>query len=284
MTTEIFAISDLHLDMSRNIPTLAGGDVLVLAGDIAEARCVKKYDEVKYAEMRGMEYQKLTIKERVAKFLMEECSEKYNHIIYVPGNHEHYRSVYQKTIPHLKENVPYNFHVLERDAFIVKDVIFIGATLWTDMNRGDPITRQAIKYGMRDFDVIRREKSGNYIKFSPMDAEAEHHNTLAYFKTMLELPSMFDKKVVMVTHHAPTGMSIAPQYRGDYAMNGGYCSRLDDFILDHPRIQYWFHGHTHTKFDYMVGDYSRVICNPYGYQMSGFAEETGWDPNLKVTL
>jgi Icc-related predicted phosphoesterase len=284
MTTEIFAISDLHLDMSRKIPTLPGGDVLVLPGDITEARNIKKFDDAKYAEMRGMEYSKLTVKERVAKFLREECSEKYNHIVYVAGNHEHYRNTYQKTINHIKENVPYNFHVLEKDAFIVKDVMFLGGTLWTDMNRGDPITRQVVKYGMNDFKYIRRERNGDYIKFSPADAEAEHHATLTYFRTMLTLPTMCDKKVVIVTHHAPTGQSTAPQYLSDFAMNGAYHSRLDDFILDHPQIQLWFHGHTHHKFDYMAGDFTRVICNPYGYHMSGFDEETGWDPGLKFTV
>jgi hypothetical protein len=47
-------------------------------------------------------------------------------------------------------------------------------------------------------------------------------------------------------------------------MNGGYASNLSEFILDHPRIKAWTHGHMHQQFDYMVGD-TRVVCNPRGY-------------------
>lgn len=82
---------------------------------------------------------------------------------------------------------------------------------------------------------------------------------------------------------APTHLSIAPQYVNDKHMNGGYFSQLDDFILDNPRIKLWIHGHTHTKFDYMVGDYTRVVCNPRGYT-GHYDEYTGWDPNWVIEV
>ena len=47
-------------------------------------------------------------------------------------------------------------------------------------------------------------------------------------------------------------------------MNGGYSSELDDFILDHPQIKLWTHGHTHEDFDYQIGS-CRILCNPRGY-------------------
>jgi hypothetical protein len=47
-------------------------------------------------------------------------------------------------------------------------------------------------------------------------------------------------------------------------MNGGYSSELSEFILDHPQIKLWTHGHTHEPFDYMIGD-TRIVCNPRGY-------------------
>jgi hypothetical protein len=39
---------------------------------------------------------------------------------------------------------------------------------------------------------------------------------------------------------------------------------LSEFIMDHPQIKLWTHGHTHEEFDYMVGS-TRIICNPRGY-------------------
>ena len=47
-------------------------------------------------------------------------------------------------------------------------------------------------------------------------------------------------------------------------MNGGYHSDLSEFILDHPEIVLWTHGHTHEPMDYMIGT-TRVVCNPRGY-------------------
>jgi hypothetical protein len=47
-------------------------------------------------------------------------------------------------------------------------------------------------------------------------------------------------------------------------MNGGYSSDLSEFIMDHPQIKLWTHGHTHEEFDYMIGS-TRIVCNPRGY-------------------
>ena len=47
-------------------------------------------------------------------------------------------------------------------------------------------------------------------------------------------------------------------------MNGGYSSDLSEFILDHPQIKLWTHGHTHEDFDYLIGS-TRIVCNPRGY-------------------
>ena len=59
-------------------------------------------------------------------------------------------------------------------------------------------------------------------------------------------------------------MSTHPRYGDELIMNGGYSSALDEFIMDHPQIKAWFHGHTHDDFDYMVGS-TRIVCNPRGY-------------------
>ena len=55
-----------------------------------------------------------------------------------------------------------------------------------------------------------------------------------------------------------------PRYQHDVLVNGAYSSSLDGFILDHPQIKLWTHGHTHDVFDYMIGS-TRVVCNPRGY-------------------
>ena len=152
----------------------------------------------------------------------------------------------------------------------INDVTFIGATLWTDCNKGDPLTLHALTDMMNDFRIIRNDEHG-FTKLRPAHAMYRHQQTMGYLKSVLT--DMKDKKVVFVGHHAPTSQSTHEKYKSQYLMNGGYRSDLDDFMLDHPEIVLWTHGHTHDPFDYMVGT-TRVVCNPRGY--------AGHDPQADV--
>jgi len=98
--------------------------------------------------------------------------------------------------------------------------------------------------------------------FCPEDAVVDHKQMLGYIQTIIE--GKFDQKFVVVGHHAPSRSSTHPRYAGEQLMNGGYSSSLDEYIIEHPQIKLWTHGHTHEDFDYMVGS-TRVICNPRGY-------------------
>jgi hypothetical protein len=99
-------------------------------------------------------------------------------------------------------------------------------------------------------------------KFQPEDAAAEHALTKGYIQQIIE--GKPDQKFVVVGHHAPSRLSTHPKYAHDTVMNGGYSSSLDEYILDHPQIKLWTHGHTHEDFDYMIGN-TRIVCNPRGY-------------------
>jgi Icc-related predicted phosphoesterase len=253
-------ISDLHLEFDDL--ELPGGDVLILSGDICEAKNIRadSYDpngimfDFERANRRP---------DRYIRFFKDECT-KYRHVIYVMGNHEHYHFRFDKTYEHLKQNLPSNVHLLEQESIEIDGVIFIGATLWTDCNNGDPITMLTLKQGMNDYRIVQNfyEDKNQYFKLIPEFTYNIHRKTLNYFKS--ELAKYADRKVVMVTHHSPSKQSIKPRYQGDYHMNGGYSSDLEQFILDHPQIQVWTHGHTHDTFDYQVGQ-CRIICNPRGY-------------------
>jgi len=64
-------------------------------------------------------------------------------------------------------------------------------------------------------------------------------------------------------------------------MNGGYASDLSNFILDHPQIKLWTHGHMHQCFDYMIGS-TRVVCNPRGYE--GHEPDSLWNPQILLEI
>jgi Icc-related predicted phosphoesterase len=99
-------------------------------------------------------------------------------------------------------------------------------------------------------------------RFTPEDAVEDHKQMMDYIRIMIE--GKWDQKFVVVGHHAPSKQSTHPRYKEEVVMNGGYSSDLDDFIIDHPQIKLWTHGHTHEDFDYMIGS-TRIVCNPRGY-------------------
>jgi hypothetical protein len=144
------------------------------------------------------------------------------------------------------------------------------------MNRRDPLTMHAIEGMMNDFRIIRNDRR-NYARMSALDVAVRHDKTLAYIKLIVE--EHRDKKCVVVGHHTPSFQSVHEMYTHETLMNGGYHSDLSEFILDHPQIKLWTHGHTHHPFDYMIGE-TRIVCNPRGYEGNGYSEETGWDPNI----
>jgi glutaredoxin-related protein len=252
-------ISDLHLEFGDL--ELPGGDVLVLSGDACESRTLRKY---KYDPQNIMsEPGDPKRQDRAARFFNEEVT-KYRRCIYVMGNHEHYHGKYHKTHHELIAEMPDNVEVLEQQHVEIDGVLFLGATLWTSCNKGDPMTMQHLKHAMSDYSAITYHDSMRniYRKLDPRDTMEDYSKTVQYFRTMCELNR--DKKIVVCTHHAPTFESVAPHWRHDREMNGGYASDLSDFILDNENILYWTHGHMHDPSDYMVGQ-CRVICNPRGY-------------------
>jgi 3',5'-cyclic AMP phosphodiesterase CpdA len=237
--------SDLHLEFSDLV--LPGGDILIVAGDLCEAKNLHR--------------------DQFYRFIQEECSSKYKETIMVMGNHEHYGYQFEKTADHIRSHLPDNVYLLEKDTHVINDVLFVGGTMWTDINRNDPATHSVLRYSMNDYRYIKQFDSANnaYYKLTTQRTMQEHADTVAYFKQVLDdnrtgpqLP------VVVVSHHSPSTLSTKPRYEHDREMNGGYSSDLSEFILDYPEIAVWVHGHTHDRFNYQIGS-TRILCNPRGY-------------------
>ena len=264
-------ISDLHLEFGDL--ELPGGDVLILSGDVCESRTLTKY---KYDPMNVMtELGNPKRMDRAQRFFFEECT-KYREVIYVMGNHEHYHGRYDKTVHELKAMVPDNVSVLENEHIEIDGVLFLGATLWTDCNKGNPMCLQVLKHSMQDYNAITNKYHNIYRKLIPQDTMETHMRTKEYFKTILE--ENRDKKVVVCTHHAPSYKSVHEHYVHDVDMNGGYASDLSEFILDHENIKFWTHGHMHDPSDYEIGQ-CRIICNPRGYK--GYEQQVNlFDPTV----
>jgi DNA repair exonuclease SbcCD nuclease subunit len=263
---KIALCSDLHLEFEDiNLKNTESAEVLILSGDIMIAEDLHNHPPTvtnPYAP-----YIDLGSRQKAAqKFrdFLSRCSFQFPHVVYVAGNHEFYHGRWKESLTHLREECARypNVHFLERDIKVINEVSFIGATLWTDCNKGDPLTMHALTDMMNDFRVIRNDEHG-YTKLRPAHIMYRHQQTLSYLKAIL--PDMKDKKVVFVGHHGPSSMSTHPRFVNETLMNGGYRSELSEMILDNPQIVLWTHGHMHDPFDYMIGT-TRVVCNPRGYK------------------
>lgn len=261
--------SDLHLEFEDIEIKNNGSDVLILAGDILVANDLHEYPEDRANPSAGPRHASA---HRFRNFL-KRVSNDFRNVIYIAGNHEYYHGKWAQTVDIISEecaSLP-NVHFLDGSSITIDDVTFIGGTLWTNCNKGCPTTMYELSTIMNDYKVVRVETAG-YRRLKPADTAARHAKYLKSFDQ--EYTNHPENKIVVVSHHAPSTLSIAPAYQDDHYVNGGYVSDLSEFILDRPRIKYWIHGHVHNVFNYQIGD-TRILTNPRGYH--GY-ENTGWDP------
>ena len=252
-------VSDVHLEFADWYPSNPDqADVLLLAGDIMLA-----------SDLNG------TYKSERFKEFLTNCKREYKDVIYIMGNHEHYNGDFATSHELLREACDVNcIDFLDKEVATINNVTFIGGTLWTDMNKEDPKTMNQISYLMNDFRIIQnsnkttsfKDTKGNfqqrYSKFSPEDCVEDHK---AFLKVIDDtITSNPTGTFVVVGHHAPSKKSVKPGYEKDLIVGGAYSSDLDEFILSHPQIKVWVHGHTHDKFDYMIGS-TRIVSNARGY-------------------
>lgn len=282
---KIALASDVHLEFGQlEIENSEFADVLILSGDICIAKELRDRDVF---ELKGVDD-----KSNLFHDFFKSCSAQFKDVIYIMGNHEHYHGDYATSVSHIREKLSYlkNLHVLDKESVKIDDVTFIGGTLWTDMNKEDPNTLYSIKHMMNDYRIIDNSNEVVHYKtpiyaikedgskdlnnvvstefhtrtasFSPEDSVVDHKAMLKFITETIA--GKDGEKFVVVGHHSPSKLSTKPRYEKDVIMNGAYSSDLSEFILDHPQIKVWTHGHTHHRFDYMIGS-TRIVCNPRGY-------------------
>lgn len=254
--------SDLHLGQFRRVglpfPTFPPlpedkDTVLVLAGDFMEQMRI----------MFEMGY-------------IGDLAAQFGHIVIVLGNHDYYG---HHSIHHAAGELRFvlddadlqNVHVLQNDTVIIDRTLFVGATLWTDFKKSDPLVLfKAPEYLRYDFSTIAYQ--GKII--TPVQMLEEHNGSLRTILKAAERPpeGKWDR-VVVVSHHAPSYQSVHARFRyrkEDQQVNNWYfVSDLESRIFHNSKIDLWIHGHVHNNFDYCLpredGRETRVVCNPLGY-------------------
>ncbi|MEY4332460.1 MAG: hypothetical protein RLZZ196_1198, partial [Bacteroidota bacterium] len=258
---KIQVVSDLHLEFADiNIQNQNSADVLILSGDIMVAQDMHDHPEMDYGMYSNVNLEDLGRRQKTAlrfRDFLKRVSFQFPHVIYVAGNHEFYHGKWHQTLTVLAEECAKfpNIYFLERGFKKIDDVIFVGGTLWTDMNKHDPLTLHAARDMMNDFRIIRNDEKG-YTTLKPADTVIRHRDTLGYIKEIVDRKEV--EKYVVVGHHSPSLLSVHENYKNDQIMNGCYHSDLSNFILDRGQIKLWTHGHTHFPFDYVLGE-TRIV-------------------------
>lgn len=249
---KIRIISDLHLDVNADYPLKLADNKTktVVCGDVAG----------------NFETASAWLDNNVKNGVMVAG----NHIVYNHSPHsiQYLTTQYEKCFP---LTAPFSF--LHNSFKIIDDVVFVGGTLWTDYNlfgqEQQGISMWAAKRALNDFRYGQYNAKGFYEKETEEDIQPlqpEHCVKMfaATLKKIDEVCQQFaDKKIVVVTHHAPSIESMPPHYQNS-TLAPSYISNLDDFILSRQNIKLWCHGHIHAPADYQIGQ-CRVVCNPRGY-------------------
>lgn len=241
---KIFYCSDLHIDHAKdNAMTFPECDVMVFAGDISNGpkKTLAFFEEL----------------------IRREGSAK---IIYVPGNHDFYRSnlkAVNDSFKELQTEHPDKFIYLNRDFVVIDDVLFVGCTLWSNLRMENPgihiISKMGIEWWINDFRMI-----------NSWNVNMMLDENLADYDFLIKCSKMQAKKKVAITHFAPHIQSIDPKYKDE--PDHVNCYWVNNYP-DHEVTLYdfWIHGHTHSSMDYVVRNpfYEkdcRVVCNPRGYE------------------
>jgi len=248
-------LSDLHLSSGAVKIPENGTDLIILAGDIARPKEAASW-----------------------------ASGFAKPVLYVLGNHEFYGGSIGGTVDELKQLcAATNIHVLDNDELIVDGVRFLGTTLWTDfMLFGEGEKRVAAMREaqrlVRDFSRIRVGEALEAL-FTPADSAALFKVHAGWLQT--KLAESFPGSTVVITHHAPSRMSIHPRF-ADSLLNACFVSDAVH-LIDGSRARLWVHGHTHDSFDYFLNG-TRVVCNPRGYAKNGVNENPSFDANFVVEI
>lgn len=262
----IDVVSDLHLEFNddkvktEDLFKIDGprSDTLIIAGDI----CPINIDTDK-------------LKNKTKEYF-DMAKSLYKNIIYVLGNHDYWGGFIELSHDNWERLI--GIRPLENSEVVIDDTVFVGCTLWTNV-KSVYSKRKAMNY-MNDFRYIytlANVSSNKYYEYR-IDCDDLNKINQKNRKYITSVAKKYpDKKIVVVTHHAPL-YACAGNYNGD--MIDSYCNNASRLISNNENIVAWIHGHNHDSKTFIYKPKDReiqIIANPRGYY-----NKYTYDENWKI--
>ncbi len=258
-------LSDLHLEGNtppKNLlskPYAPTGDVVLLIGDIANARSLERVDEY-----------------------FGNCGKD---VLYVPGNHEYYGGDWEiqvdRMVKHFAKTSP-NIKVMDDDYIQIGDVYFLGGTFWSNISPADE--RDAARC-IADFRAFPNRQGilKSVIEGCTINRQRQAHK-LSYEWFDLMLGNIRrkdpDAKIVCFTHFPPSWQAQEARFKGTGL--GSYFYSKSEYLIEKHQPNFWLYGHTHGNICWDHG-ITKVLSNQFGYS-SEFVTQKYFDQHREIEL
>lgn len=237
--------SDLHLefDLNRHYidqhPLVPTGQVLVLAGDITN---------LNYYRLREWE-----------QSFLDQLADQYELVLWIPGNHEYYRSRDLADNPSSwDEFIRPNVRLLNNATVEHQGVRFVCSTLWSSI---PPEKAPYVQRYLSDFHLIRYGGE----PLTPQVYNQLHQQAVAFLEAELNKP--FAGPTVVVTHHVPSFSCEHPRHKGS-PLSAAFVSEQGALIRQ-TQPAYWIYGHSHGNMPLVEIGHTKLVTNQLGYLAQG---------------
>jgi Icc-related predicted phosphoesterase len=167
-----------------------------------------------------------------------------------------------------------NVSIKDRRAYKIRDAMHEARDTMNDF-RKIRLRRGGARFLDAPRDIFGQLKLEVPRRLLPQDVLSHHKVALANIeKAMIESYATY-KKLVVVSHHAPSLISLTEGLEGSFLPQRSdpfYASNLDYLMLSEMAPVAWIHGHTHIAISTKIGD-CILASNPKGYAVG---DETGW--------
>ena len=242
-------LSDVHLEFSRFGPEFQF-DFDELVSNRSNARYLLMAGDIGYPDMQ------------IYKQFINYCSEIFEKVFIVSGNHEYYDNSDKKynmqeiddMIHEVIEDMDNVYYLNMTKYEIDDDIIILGCTLWTHVNE---INKAAVQKRMGDYRHIHIDDR----LITVDDTNRMFSEQFAWLQN--EVKENKDKKIIIKTHHLPSEQLILEKYHNFGPLNQAFYTELEQFIEENPQIKYWICGHSHVTQFAKIGD-TEIIMNARG--------------------